>query len=184
MNNTISLFPDEEMVEKFEQRREELGMSEEEYFAHLMELSDEYEHAENEAEEPEDEDEEQEEQDQKKEEQFSEILAGITDVSDKDSIIKELKHQVIAREEEISKLTDEINEMSNYPRFNLIFSLVKGHTLSVGTSKHKITIREKKDLIQCLVKNFHWNLDSEDFGVNHDDFEEMLQEAFKEEKGQ
>jgi predicted RNase H-like nuclease (RuvC/YqgF family) len=165
MNNTITLFPDEEMVEKFEQRREELGMSEEEYFAHLMELSDEYEYAENKDEEPEEEDEE------------PETLEGIEDVSDKDTVIKELKSQLEAQEEEVKVITEKLNEVTNYPRFNLIFNLVRGHTLRIDKSKYEATIKDKKDLIQLLVKNFHYHLDSEDFGIDSDDFEEMENEA-------
>lgn len=192
MKQPITIFPDEEMAEKFKQGRESLGMTEEEYLAYLIEQSgepenpeDEDEEDENDYEEPEDEDEDAEnkdedpEEDEDEEDQFSEIMAGIVDVSDKDSIIKELKRQVIAREEEVMKITDELDRVTNYPRFNLLFELVRGHTLRIGNSKHEMVIREKKDFIHCLVKNFHFHLDSEDFGIDNDEFEQMEEEAFK-----
>lgn len=174
MNKPITIFPDEEMAEKFNQGRESLGMTEEEYFAYLIEQSDEPEEdedeeAENDYEYPENEDED--------EDEFSEILAGITDVSDKDSIIKELKMQVIAREEEISHITEELNGIINYPRIKLLFELVRGHTLKISNTDMEMVIRTKKDFIQCLVKNFHATIDSEDFGVDNNEFEEMEYEV-------
>ncbi|PWK28966.1 hypothetical protein LV89_00519 [Arcicella aurantiaca] len=182
MNNPITIFPDEEMAEKFKQKRESLGMTEEEYFAHLMELSDEDEYAEIEDEEPDEEDEETEIEDEETEiedEEFDEELTGITDISDNDSIIKELKLQVKAREDELIHVNEELNGIINYPRINLLFDLVRGHTLKINNTDIEMVIRTKKDFIQCLVKNFHANIDSEDFGIDSDEFEEMENEAFK-----
>ena len=118
MQNPITIFPTEEMTEKMKSKMEELDMTEEEYFAYLMEKDS----------QDEEEDEEEEDEENEEEDEFSEVLAGITDVSDKDSIIKELKIQVKAREEEVFNVTQQLDAVTNYPRINLMFNVVRGHT--------------------------------------------------------
>ena len=172
MQTPITIFPTEEMTEKMKSKMEELDMTEEEYFAYLMEKDS----------QDEDEDEEEEDEENEEEDEFSEVLAGITDVSDKDSIIKELKIQVKAREEEVFNVTQQLDAVTNYPRINLMFDVVRGHTLRIGDSKEKIVIEDKADLIHCLVKNFHWTFDCEDFGIEQEDFNEMEKEHFKEDE--
>lgn len=176
MQNPITIFPTEEMTERLKSKMEELDMTEEEYFAYLIDKD--YQEEEDDEEEDEDNEEEEDEED----DEFSEVLAGITDVSDKDSIIKELKIQIKARDEEISNITDQLDDAMNYPRFNLMFDIVRGHTLRIADSNHRIVIEEKVNLIHCLVKNFHWTFDCEEFGIEKEDFEKMENEAFKEDE--
>jgi hypothetical protein len=147
----ITLFADDDVNEKLQEKLERLGMDKSEYISSLI-LNDS------------DEDEEYPEDDEEEETLSGlETLGRIEDITKKDDLISSLEERNKELEEKLSKYED-------YKAINQIFEVLEGHTLTIPNTDSRYEIKSKADFLRCLVHNYYLDFDPSHFGLEYEDF--------------
>lgn len=152
----ITLFADDEVNEKLQEKLERLGMDKSEYISSLIlnDSDEEEEFPEEEEDEPEDEE---------------EILSGMETSSSSEDITE--KNDLIALlEERNQELKRKLAEYEDCQILNQLFDVLEGHTLEIRSERRVYKINSKADFLKCLVHTYYVNFDPTKFGLDEDEF--------------